>query len=154
MTEPTVAFVREALELTGAEPERLICEITETALQGVESGERFVRRLRELGVRVALDDFGAGYGGFSYLKHLLVSFLKIDMQFVQDLMDDPASQHVVEAIVTLARDFGIETVAEGVEDPRVIEVLRDFGVDYAQGYHIGRPAPVEVLMTPAFGTLD
>lgn len=153
MTETMLSFMADALALTGATPSRLTCEITETALLQADSGEQFVRRLRELGVRVALDDFGAGYESFAYLKDLLVSFLKIDMQFVRNLLDNPASRHVVETVVKLGADFGIETVAEGVEDPRVLDVLASLGVDYAQGFAVGWPVPVEYLATGMFGAL-
>jgi EAL domain-containing protein (putative c-di-GMP-specific phosphodiesterase class I) len=91
---------------------------------------------------VALDDFGTGYGGFTYIKGLPVDFLKIDVEFVRDLPDNPASAHVVRAVVNLARDFGHRTIAEGVEDDVTMEILRDLGVDFAQGYAIGRPAPL------------
>ena len=99
-----------------------------------------------LGCRLALDDFGTGYGGFTYLKRLPVNFLKIDIEFVRDLPSNEASQQVVKAIVSLARGFGQQTVAEGVEDEATLRMLREFGVDYGQGYGIARPKPVaEVL---------
>jgi hypothetical protein len=85
----------------------------------------------ELGCRIALDDFGTGYGGFTYVKRLPVDYLKIDIEFVRDLPRNDASQHVVRAIVQLARDFGQKTVAEGVEDDETLTILREFGVDYA-----------------------
>ena len=96
-----------------------------------------------VGCRVALDDFGTGYGGFTYLKRLPVHFLKIDREFVRDLTASAGSQHVVRAIVALARGFGLQTVAEGVENRAVVAELRRMGVDYAQGYALGRPRPVE-----------
>jgi EAL domain-containing protein (putative c-di-GMP-specific phosphodiesterase class I) len=139
--------IRRALELYGANPEKLICEITETALlEQAATGERFVRELNSLGCRVALDDFGTGYGGFTYLKRLPVSYLKIDREFVADLVVSAASRHVVTAIVNLAQGFGQKTIAEGVEDEETLVLLEQMSVDYAQGYFIDRPAPVaEVL---------
>jgi PAS domain S-box-containing protein len=136
--------IQSASREHGADPERLICEITETALlDNPELGELFVRELNAHGCQVALDDFGTGYGGFTTLKRLPVSYLKIDIEFVRDLADNPASRHVVMAIINLARGFGQKTIAEGVEDERTLELLKEMGVDLAQGYAIGRPAPVD-----------
>jgi PAS domain S-box-containing protein len=136
--------VRSALTRTGANPQALVFEITETALIGDEqSARKFAEELHGLGCGVALDDFGTGYGGFTYLKHLPIDSLKIDIEFVRDLSHNEASHRVVEAVVGLARGFGLKTVAEGVEDKETLEVLRRLGVDYAQGYHIGRPAPLD-----------
>jgi PAS domain S-box-containing protein len=135
--------IRGELRRTGADPELLAFEITETALvQDAAAAEWFIARLRELGCRVALDDFGTGYGGFTYLKRLPVTDLKIDIEFVQDLTESTASQEVVRAVVSLARGFGQRTVAEGVEDIATMDLLRELGVDCAQGFAIARPAPV------------
>ena len=128
-----------------ADPALVVFEITETAiLEDEDAAERFARRLRQLGCKLALDDFGTGYGGFTYLKRLPIDFLKIDIEFVRDLATNRASRHVVEAVVGLARGFGLKTVGEGVEDPEAYALLRELGVDYAQGYHIARPAPLEL----------
>ena len=136
-----------ALRDTGADPALLVCEITETALANDETvAEAFVRELTELGCEVILDDFGMGYGGFAYLKRLPVTVLKIDMEFVRDLLENPQNQHVVKAIVTLAHGFGRKTIAEGVETESTLALLKDYGVDYAQGYLIGRPAPIHRLL--------
>lgn len=137
------AFVARQLAAVGAEPSLIVFEITETALLKDEAAAcAFVDRVKRLGCRVALDDFGTGYGGFTYLKRLPVDYLKIDIDFVRDLPQNPASQHVVRAVVSLARGFGQKTVAEGVEDPETIALLCELGVDYGQGYAIGRPAPL------------
>jgi len=102
----------------------------------------FAERLSRLGCGFALDDFGTGFGSFSYLKHVPATYLKIDMEFVRDLVRDPADRRVVRAIVNIAEGFGQRTIAEGVEDAATLDLLREFGVHYAQGYFIGRPAPV------------
>ena len=126
----------------GVAPGSLIIEITETALVGDEAAARaFVEQLHDIGCGVALDDFGTGYGSLSYLKQLPVDHLKLDIEFVRDVVESEASRHVVQAIVALARDFGLQTVGEGVEDAATLEALRGFGVDFAQGYHLARPAP-------------
>jgi len=138
-----VDYVRAAVLRTGADPELIVFEITETTLVSDEAAARaFVERLHLLGCKIALDDFGTGYGGFSYLKQLPVDFLKIDVQFVGDLRTSSASRSVVQAIVSLAAGFGLKTVGEGVEDRETLDLLRELGVDYGQGFHIGRPAPL------------
>jgi PAS domain S-box-containing protein len=135
--------VERELDASGADPARLVFEITETALmRQLDLGVAFAERLTSLGCRFALDDFGTGYGGFTYLKHLPVHYLKIDREFVRDLAGSPRDRHVVEAIVKLAGAFEAQTIAEGVEDQETLELLRSYGVDYAQGFHLGRPAPV------------
>ncbi len=135
---------RKELSRANADPANIVIEITETALLKEEKlAQTFIGRIKALGCKIALDDFGTGYGGFTYLKHLPVDYLKLDREFVRDLVTNPASRHVVEAIVSLARGFGQHTVAEGVEDEETYELLVGMGVDFVQGYHLGRPAPLE-----------
>ncbi|HEY4451288.1 MAG TPA: EAL domain-containing protein [Solirubrobacteraceae bacterium] len=139
-----VDWIERCLQRADVDPSLLMLEITETALIADEAAAKvFANRLHDLGCKLALDDFGTGYGGFTYLKQLPVDLLKIDIEFVRDLSTNTASRHVVTAVVALARAFGLRTVAEGVEDAPALEMLRDLGVDFAQGYHIARPAPVE-----------
>ena len=125
----------------GAPPENVILEITESAAaEDLEAVRTMVGELAELGCKVALDDFGTGYGSFSYLKQLPVSQLKIDMQFIRNLVDEEADRLVVRSMITVAENFGLTTVAEGVEDERTLQMLRRLGVDLVQGYHVGYPA--------------
>ncbi len=125
-------------------PGTLVFEITETAiLEDKQAAQTFVERVRALGCKVALDDFGTGYGTLTYLKQIPVDFIKLDIEFVRDLTSSSASRHVVQAVVGLARDFGVQTVAEGVEDARTLELLARFSVDFAQGFYIARPEPFE-----------
>ena len=142
--------VRNALETHGARPELIVCEITETALlRDTAAAEAFVQGLNDMGCKVALDDFGAGYGGFAYLKRLPVWFLKIDRQFVCDLPLEASSRHVVSAVVSLAKAFSMQTVAEGAEDDATLELLKGLGVDLVQGFVIARPGPVAEVLVPA-----
>jgi EAL domain-containing protein (putative c-di-GMP-specific phosphodiesterase class I) len=137
-----LTVLRAALERTGADPELLTFEITETA--AVYNGERaaaFARQLRELGCHVALDDFGSGYNGFARIKQLPADVLKIDQQFVRDLLTHDGSESVIKAIVALAADLDLKTVGEGVEDAATLRRLGELGVQFAQGYHLGRPSP-------------
>jgi PAS domain S-box-containing protein len=142
-----LAMIENAFEAHGATAKNIVCEITETALvRDIESAELFVRGLNKIGCQVALDDFGAGYGGFNYLKRLPVSYIKIDREFVRDLCDEVSSQHVVSAVVNLAKAFGMQTVAEGAEDDATLRLLRELGVDHVQGYIVGRPAPASKVL--------
>jgi PAS domain S-box-containing protein len=137
-------WVEAALQVSGADPRLLTFEITETALtDDLEQASRFAERVAELGCGFALDDFGTGYGSFTLIKRLPISYLKIDMEFVRALVHNEADRHVVTAIVNLARGLGQRTIAEGVEDEATLEILREIGVDFVQGYLIGRPAPIE-----------
>jgi PAS domain S-box-containing protein len=141
--------IKRELERTGADPARLVFEITETALiEETDVAVTLAERLRQLGCRFALDDFGSGYGGFHYLKHLPMDFLKIEREFIRDAVTSDADQHVIHAIVGLARGFGLQTIAEGVEDQDTLDLLRGFGVDHAQGFHLGRPAPLTAAEAP------
>ncbi|HEX4437327.1 MAG TPA: EAL domain-containing protein [Solirubrobacteraceae bacterium] len=138
-----VAQIEQCLTRSRADPASLVFEITETALIADEcAAKAFAERLHRLGCKLALDDFGTGYGGFTYLKQLPVDMLKIDIEFVRDLGTSAASRHVVVAVVALARAFGLKTVAEGVEDAHALRMVRELGVDFAQGFQIGRPAPI------------
>jgi PAS domain S-box-containing protein len=136
-----VETIESALERSSADPRDLVFEITETAaIEDVEAAGELVRSLIALGCDVSLDDFGTGYGSFTYLKHLPVTELKIDIEFIRHLADHQPDQRVVSSMVSVAETFGVRTVAEGVEDERTLAIVRDLGVDLAQGYHIGYPA--------------
>ncbi len=141
--EDVLTTIEQALATSGAAPSTLSFEVTETALtDDVDRADAFATRLAGMGCRLALDDFGTGYGTLTYLKRLPVQVLKIDVEFVRDATRDPSSRKVVEAVVGIARSFGLLTVAEGVEDAATLDLLRELGVDRAQGFHLGRPAPV------------
>ena len=127
--------------------ERLCLEITETAaVTNMTDASQFVRQVRELGVRVALDDFGAGASSFGYLKQLQVDFLKIDGQFVKDVIDDPLDAAAVRSFVEVAAVVGVRTVAEFVDRAEVMARVREMGVGHAQGYHLHKPEPLSQLM--------
>jgi diguanylate cyclase (GGDEF)-like protein/PAS domain S-box-containing protein len=135
-------LIREGIEEYAIEPNRLIFEITETAAIGnTDLARSFAIALDELGCAFALDDFGAGFGSFYYLKHLPAQYLKIDGDFVappRTRTDDL----VIESMVRIAQGLGKRTIAEHVEDEATLEALRSAGVDFAQGFHIGHPAPL------------
>jgi len=124
-------------------PGDIVFEITETAvMQNMDRGRHFAERMVALGCRFALDDFGTGFASFTYLKQLPVHYLKIDIEFVRDVVQSPRDRSVVTAIVSLARGFGQQTIAEGVENEETAGVLRSLGVTLAQGYLFGAPAPL------------
>jgi len=118
-------------------------EITETAAaENMQGARELVAELTKMGCGVALDDFGTGYGSFTYLRHLPVTQLKIDMEFIRGIRADTADKRVVESMIDVAHNFEMTTVAEGVEDQQTLDLLRESDVDLAQGYHIGRPQPL------------
>ncbi len=128
----------------------LCLEITESvALHDLENTKRFVEKVRGYGAKVALDDFGAGYTSFSYLKELTADLLKIDGSFIVDMNRHPANVAIVEAIVSLARNLGMKTIAEWAEDAATVQTLVEIGVDYVQGYVVARPQPPANLLTAA-----
>jgi PAS domain S-box-containing protein len=134
--------IERALTAAGADPTNVVFEITETALMAdMEAGDAFAQGITDIGCGLALDDFGTGYGSFTYLQRMQIKYLKIDIVFVRDLVSNTTNQHIVKAIVNIARGFNQNTIAEGVEDADTLELLRDLGVDFAQGYHVGRPQP-------------
>ena len=124
-------------------PERLTFEITETALIGnLSEARHFADRMRDLGCQLALDDFGSGYASFRYLRIFPIDLVKIDGEYVVDLVDNPQDQVLVQALVQVCQAYGINTVAEFVQDEGTLRMLRELGVDYVQGYLIGPPVPL------------
>src|SRR3954451_4567992 len=137
-------WLEALLTATPVPPGRLIVEITETAaIVNLERARALADTLRRLGCRLALDDFGAGFASFSYLKHLRFDVLKIDGEFVRGVRDNPTDRLVVEAVVAIARGLGTPSLAEFVADSAPLDAVRALGIDYAQGFHLGRPIPVE-----------
>ena len=143
-------LIEESLAAGGIDPAQLVLELTETAaISNIEEAKAFAVRLHGHGCRFALDDFGAGFGSFYYLKSFPFDYLKIDGEFVRDLTSSPMNQLVIAAIVSVAKGMGKNTVAEFVADAPTARLLRELGVDFAQGYYIGLPKPVsEVLPAP------
>lgn len=145
-----LGIVEEGLRQTHVNPERLHFELAETAaIANVQLARQFAERVADIGCRFALDDFGAGFGSFYYLKHLPFDYLKIDGEFVTSCRSSLTDQLIIEAVVGMAKGLGKETVAEYVRDADTEAFLREHGVDYAQGFHVGRPVPiVDLLAAP------
>ncbi len=144
--------IEPMLQALGSRAANLIFEVTETAaVTNLGQAIAFAKRLEPYGSRLALDDFGAGFSSFYYLKHLPCAYLKIDGEFIRTLPTSEVNQVFVRANVALAQGLGKLTVAEFVEDAETLHLLTELGVDYAQGYYIGRPEP---LPASALGSAD
>jgi len=143
-----LAMIEQELERSAIDPSKLIFEVTETAaIANMPEATRFAHGLTDLGCSLALDDFGTGFGSFYYLKHLPVSYVKLDGEFIQNLPRSEVDEHMVEAIVGVSQALGIKTVAESVADEETIGLLHKHHVDYAQGYYVGKPAPIGVALS-------
>ncbi len=135
-------YVREQFSHFAVAPQSICFEITETAaIARLDKATHFINELKSLGCLFSLDDFGAGMSSFAYLKHLPVDFLKIDGGFVKDMADNPIDRAMVEAINSVGHVMGKQTIAEFVDGERVIRLLREMGVDFAQGFGVARPRP-------------
>jgi diguanylate cyclase (GGDEF)-like protein/PAS domain S-box-containing protein len=140
------AHIAGELRAHGADGRGLCFEVTETAaVVNIDRARHFASLVAEMGCEFALDDFGAGFASFYYLKHLAFDLLKIDGEFVTDLATSRTNQLVVKAVVDIARGLGKRTIAEFVEDAETLELLRGMGVDFAQGFYVAKPAPLPLL---------
>jgi diguanylate cyclase (GGDEF)-like protein/PAS domain S-box-containing protein len=141
--ESFLAFVAEELERSGVDSSRICFEITETAaISKLDSAIHFISALKAKGCRFILDDFGSGLSSFAYLRDLQVDFLKIDGEFVQNMMEDRVKRAMVGSIHQIGHVMGLQTIAEWVENRQTLEALKEMGVDYAQGYWLCRPQPL------------
>ena len=138
------ATIVDSLARHDVAPQALILELTETAaVSDVPLAQAFAERISALGCQFALDDFGAGFGSFYYLKHLVFDYVKIDGEFVAHVHHSAVDRTIMRSIVGIARELGKKTVAEFVSEPEILDIVRAEGVDHAQGFLIGRPAPVD-----------
>ncbi len=135
----------------GVNAQHIVFEITEReAIQDIGRMNTFIKRLKEVGFKFAIDDFGSGYASFLYLKYLPVDFLKIEGEFIKSMRKSHIDRIFVKSMVDVAKGLGIKTIAEYVEDAQTLEILLDLGVDYAQGYYIGKPGPAEEKLRSLF----
>lgn len=139
--EPSLPlYIKEKIIHYGINATRLIIELTETeAVSDLHDAQHFIETIRQTGCRICLDDFGSGFSTFTYLKYLDVEILKIDGVFIQDLPNNYENQVFVKAMVSIAQGLGKLLVAEFVEDAETLQLLKDFGVQFSQGYHLDRP---------------
>ena len=137
-------FVTEQFHELHVPPNKICFEVTETAaIENLPAATRFIKALKAIGCVFSLDDFGSGLSSFAYLKNLPVDILKIDGMFVRDIVNDPIELAMVRSINEIGHVMGKQTVAEFVEDQAIFDKVRETGVDYAQGYVVGRPRPID-----------
>ncbi len=145
--ETLLAFIIRQLEMNHLNGQHICFEITETAaIANLNQAKKFITLLQERNVQFALDDFGSGLSSFGYLKSLPVNYLKIDGMFVKDIVDDSIDYAMVKSINDVAQVMGMKTIAEFVENDVIRDMLVELGVNYAQGYGIGKPLPLEALL--------
>lgn len=136
----------EVVQAAQIQTARLEIEVTETAvIENLDRAAGVLAHLRSMGIKVAIDDFGAGFASLSYLKHLPADIIKIDQTFIRDLVESRRSRDIVASVIDLAHKLGMEVVAEGVENARTAAILTDIGCDIGQGWHFGRPMPADIL---------
>jgi diguanylate cyclase (GGDEF)-like protein/PAS domain S-box-containing protein len=155
--ETMLAFISEQFRLWSVPPHKICFEITETAaIANLSQATKFINQLRNQGCLFSLDDFGSGLSSFAYLKNLPVDFLKIDGLFVKDILDDKVDLAMVKSINEVGHIMGKKTIAEFVENERIFNLLHTLGVDYAQGYGIEKPVPLDnlKLIKPFSGILQ
>ncbi|GAB5445136.1 putative bifunctional diguanylate cyclase/phosphodiesterase [Gymnodinialimonas sp.] len=147
VSNPDLAsLLGDASVIWGVEPELVTVEITENAIiEDKEAGFSNLSKIRENGMKLSIDDFGTGYSSLSYFKHIPAAELKIDKSFVSALMVDSQDLELVKIMLSIAREFGLTVVAEGVEDQATLDLLRELGCDVVQGYHIARPMTAEAF---------
>ncbi len=150
VTDPRLPdHIASELQAHNADGRGLCFEVTETAaVVNIDRARQFASTVAGLGCEFALDDFGAGFASFYYLKHLAFDLLKIDGEFVTDLANSLTNKLVVKAVVDIARGLGKRTIAEFVEDEETLELLRGMGVDFAQGFYVAKPAPLPLVEAP------
>ncbi len=147
--EEMLEFISSKIKKVSFSPSKIKFEITETAaISNLREANHFIRTMAELGCAFSLDDFGSGLSSFGYLKQLPVQSIKIDGMFVKDMIDDPLDFEMVKSINDIGHVMGLETIAEFVEDEQIWKKLKSIGVDYGQGYYLGRPMPISAILNP------
>ena len=133
-------IVKNTLQVTGLDPQYLELELTESILiHDTENVLNTIKTIKELGIKLSIDDFGTGYSSLSYLKRFAVDKLKIDQSFIRDLLNDQEDASIVKTIIQMAKSFNLRSIAEGVENSDVLEIIKQFGCDEVQGYHFAKP---------------
>jgi diguanylate cyclase (GGDEF)-like protein/PAS domain S-box-containing protein len=150
-----VELVARLIRETGCDPRYLALEITETAvMENPQAAVAIFRQLNEMGVQLAIDDFGTGYSSLSYLKRFPIDSLKIDRSFVHDITHDTDDATIVDSVIALAHSMHLKVVAEGVEDARQLQFLREHGCDQMQGYYVSKPVPASAIEAMMQATLQ
>ncbi len=145
-----LGLIQRNLEQSGVSPGKICLEITETvAISNLSAAIHFISTMKKAGCRFSLDDFGSGLSSFGYLKNLQVDYLKIDGMFVKDIVDDPIDHAMVKSINEIAQVMELKTIAEFVENREIMNMLMDIGVDFCQGYYLGKPRLLEEILNEA-----
>jgi diguanylate cyclase (GGDEF)-like protein/PAS domain S-box-containing protein len=153
--ETLVPTILESLKITGVNPNRITFELTESAsLFNLHITQRVIAELHKLGCSFSVDDFGSGFSSFSYLKDLPADYIKLDGSFIQNLNKDTVDQALVKAMIQVIQALGKKAVAEYVENQEILDILKSMGIDFVQGFHIGRPIPVEQLALQKSSTIN
>jgi len=138
-----LSHIKQVIAANRLNPKRLIFEMTETAaVSDIGPARGLMQAINEIGCQFALDDFGTGFSSFDYLRQLPFEYIKIDGSFISNLASRPDDQVLVKAMVDIAMAFNKKTIAEQVEDAETLALLKDYGVDYSQGYYTGRPTEI------------
>lgn len=152
LTAPTMELpdfeihLKQLIKKTGADPSRLIFEVVETdALDSIHEANALLRNFRNIGARIALDDFGVGFTSFEYVRELPVDFIKIDQSFVRFIHERPNDQALVRSMIEMSHSLGKQVIVEGVETQEAMDIIRRLGAEYVQGYYISKPMPIEAL---------
>ena len=141
------SLVEEILAETDVSAESLGLEITEgVAMKNVDHNIRMLEELKDLGVDISIDDFGTGYSSLAYLKRFPLHTLKIDRSFIQDITHNSDDREITKAIIAMGQNLNLKVLAEGVETEGQVEILRDSGCDYIQGYYFSRPMPASEML--------
>lgn len=142
LSEDFLRNIIRIIDTSGFDSTKVVFELTEReSVRNIELVEKFLRELKEVGTKFAIDDFGSGYSSFHYLKKIPVDFVKIEGEFVKGALSDWRDRTFIQSIVTLARGMNIKAVAEFIENKEIVEVLKDIGVDFGQGFYFGKPSP-------------
>jgi len=145
----TMELIKDKIAYLGLNPSRIMFELTETAaVKDVDTIRSTIARLRSLGCKFAIDDFGSGFSSFNYIKNYPVDYIKIDGMFIKSVLEDKSDQILVKSMVEVAHSLSKKVIAEYVENAAVMDKLRSYGVDYVQGYHLGKPVPIVTLLHP------
>jgi len=148
--EGFLQYIIEQIESSKVPVEKICFEVTETAGVGnLTDASEFIRTVKQTGCRFSLDDFGTGLSSYAYLKNLPVDYLKIDGAFVKDMVNNKSDYAVVKSICEIGHFMGLEVIAEYVENDEILKLLREIGVDYAQGFGIEKPHPLNELISKA-----
>jgi len=152
-SEAFLEYLKASLESKNVQADKLTFEITETvASENLVFTKRFIKTIKQFGCKFSLDDFGSGYSSYAYLKNLNVDYLKIDGAFVKDIVNNKADMAIVKSMNEIAHSLNLKTIAEYVENDEIRDVLRQIGVDYAQGYGIQKPIPLTELPIPSIAS--